>query len=220
MARKKDKREKELDGLVDDLLKDHRPEDILNQDGLVQELTKRLVERVLEGEMTEHLGYEKHASEGRNGGNSRNGKTSERIKTGTTEHEIEVPRDREGDFEPTLVPKGRRRLPGFDDKVIALYARGLTTREIQAGLQEIYDVEVSPSLISAVTDSVLDDVKAWQSRPLDRVYPIVYLDAIHVKMRSAGHVQNTAVYVVLAINLEGEKELLGLWVGEAEGAKF
>jgi len=218
MARKKDKREKELDGLVDDLLKDHRPEDILNQDGLVQELTKRLVERVLEGEMTEHLGYEKHASEGRNGGNSRNGKTSKRIKTGNAE--IEVPRDREGDFEPTLVPKGRRRLPGFDDKVIALYARGMTTREIQSGVMEIYGVEVSPSLISAVTDSVLEDAKAWQSRPLDAVYPIVYLDAIHVKMRASGHVQNTAVYVALGINLEGCKELLGLWVGEAEGAKF
>jgi len=220
MARKKDKREKELDALVDDLLKDHRPEDILNQDGLVQELTKRLVERALEGEMTEHLGYEKHASEGRNGGNSRNGKTSKRIKTGNAELEIEVPRDREGDFEPTLVPKGRRRLPGFDDKVIALYARGMTTREIQSGLMEIYGVEVSPSLISAVTDSVLEDVKAWQSRPLDAVYPIVYLDAIHVKMRASGHVQNTAVYVALGINLEGCKELLGLWVGEAEGAKF
>ena len=220
MARKKEKSERDIDTLVDELLKGHRPEDILNQGGLVQDLTKRLVERALEGEMTDHLGYEKHAPEGRNGGNSRNGKSRKRIKTGESEHEIEVPRDRDGSFEPTLVPKGRRRLPGFDDKVIALYARGMTTREIQGGLREIYGVEVSPSLISAVTDSVLEDVKAWQARALDAVYPIVYLDALHVKMRSSGHVQNTAVYVALAINLEGQKELLGLWVGESEGAKF
>jgi putative transposase len=220
MARKKTDREKEVDALLDELLKGHKPADILNEGGLVQDLTKRLVERALEGEMTDHLGYEKHASEGRNGGNSRNGKGRKRIKTGTDDHEIEVPRDRDGSFEPMLVPKGRRRLPGFDDKVIALYARGMTTREIQDGLREIYGVEVSPSLISAVTDSVLEDVKAWQSRPLEAIYPIVYLDAIHVKMRSSGHVQNTAVYVALAINLEGKKELLGLWVGENEGAKF
>jgi len=220
MARKKSEREKELDALVDQLLEGERPEDILDEGGLVQELKKRLVERALEGEMTDHLGYEKHASEGRDGGNSRNGRTRKRVKTGDSEVDISVPRDRDGSFDPKLVPKGRRRLPGFDDKVIALYARGMTTREIQDGLKEIYGVEVSPSLISAVTDSVLEDVKAWQSRPLDPVYPVVYLDAIHVKMRSAGHVQNTAVYVALAITMEGTKELLGLWVGEAEGAKF
>jgi transposase-like protein len=221
MARKKKSdREKELDALVDQLLEGEQPENILSEGGLVQELKKRLVERALEGEMTDHLGYEKHAAEGRDHGNSRNGKTSKRVKTGDDEVEIEVPRDRDGSFDPKLVPKGRRRLPGFDDKVIALYARGMTTRDIQSGLKEIYGVDVSPSLISAVTDSVLEDVKAWQARPLDAVYPIVYLDAIHVKMRSSGHVQNTAVYVALAINLEGNKELLGLWVGEAEGAKF
>jgi transposase-like protein len=221
MARKKkSEREKELDALVDHLLEGERPEDILTEGGLVQELKKRLVERALEGEMTDHLGYEKNSREGRDGGNSRNGKTPKRVKTGDAEIDISVPRDRDGSFDPKLVPKGRRRLPGFDDKVIAFYARGMTTRDIQGGLREVYGVDVSPSLISAVTDSVLEDVKAWQSRPLDSVYPIVYLDAIHVKMRSSGHVQNTAVYVALAINLEGNKELLGLWVGEAEGAKF
>lgn len=219
MAEKKEQ-DQELDRMLDRLLKGRKPEEIFGEGGLARDLTKRLVERVLEGEMTEHLGYEKHAPEGRDRGNSRNGKTRKRIKTGEAEHEIEVPRDREGTFEPVLVPKGRRRLPGFDDKVIALYARGMTAREIQDGLREIYGVEVSPSLISAVTDAVLEDVKGWQARPLDAVYPIVYLDAIHVKMRSSGHVQNTAVYVALAINLEGQKELLGLWVGESEGAKF
>jgi len=218
--RKKSEHDEEVDAALVELLKGHRPEDILSEGGLVQDLTKRLVERALEGEMTDHLGYEKHATEGRDGGNSRNGRSRKTVKTGDAELEIEVPRDREGSFDPKLVPKGRRRLPGFDNKVIALYARGLTTRDIQGDLLEIYGVDVSPSLISAVTDSVLEDVKAWQSRPLDAVYPMVYLDAIHVKMRSSGHVQNTAVYVALAINMEGNKELLGLWVGESEGAKF
>lgn len=212
--------DQDLDVLLDRLLKGRKPEEILGEGGLAQDLTKRLVERALEGEMTDHLGYEKHAPVGRDRKNSRNGKTRKRIQTGEEEHEIEIPRDRDGSFEPVLVPKRRRRLPGFDDKVIALYARGMTTREIQGHLHELYGVDVSPSLISAVTDSVIEDVKAWQSRPLDAVYPLVYLDAIHVKLRSSGHVANVAVYVALAINLEGHKELLGLWVGEAEGAKF
>ena len=151
--------------------------------------------------MTAHLGYEKHAPEGRNRGNSRNGMSTKRLKTETGELGLKIPRDREGSFDPVLVPKGQRRLPGFDEKVIALYARGRTTREIQGHLKEIYKVEVSPSLISSVTDAVLDDVKAWQARPLDAVYPIVYLDAIHVKMRTGGHVQTQAVYLALALTL-------------------
>jgi len=201
-------------------VKGKAPEEILGQGGLVKDLTRRLVERVLEGEMTAHLGYEKHAQEGRDGGNSRNGKTGKRVKTDSAEIEIEVPRDREGSFDPQMVAKGQRRLPGFDEKVIALYARGMTTREIQGHLKELYQVEVSPALISAVTDAVMEDVRAWQARALDPVYAIVYLDAIHVKLRTAGHVQSQAVYLALAITLQGHKELLGLWVGEAEGAKF
>ena len=183
-----DERKQEVDAMLDQLLEGKRPEEVVGQGGLLEDLTKRLLEGALEGELTEHLGYENHA--------------------------------REGTFEPQLVPKGQRRLPGFDEKVIALYARGMTTREIQAHLKEIYKVEVSPSLISTVTDAVLDDVKAWQGRPLEPVYPIIYLDAIHVKMRTSGHVQTQAVYLALALTMEGEKELLGLWVGEAEGAKF
>ena len=210
----------DVDAMLDRLLEGKRPEEIVGGGGLLEDLTKRLLERALEGELTEHLGYEKHAAEGRNGGNSRNGRTKKRVKTETGEVEIEVPRDREGSFEPQLVAKGQRRLPGFDENVIALYARGMTTREIQEHLKEIYKVEVSPSLISTVTDAVLEDVKAWQSRPLEALYPIVYLDAIHVKMRTAGHVQTQAVYLALALTLEGDKELLGLWVGEAEGSKF
>jgi transposase-like protein len=210
----------EVDQLLDQMLKGKTPEEILGKDGVLKGLTKRLVERALEGELTTHLGYEKHAAEGRNSGNSRNGVTAKHVLTNSGELSIEVPRDRNGEFDPQLVKKGQRRLPGFDDKVIALYARGLTTREIQGHLMDLYDVEVSPTLISNVTDAVLDDVRAWQSRPLDAVYPILYLDAIHLKLRSSGAVQNQAVYVALGINLEGQKDLLGLWVGETEGAKF
>ena len=210
----------EVDQLLDQMLKGKTPEEILGKDGVLKGLTKRLVERALEGEMTAHLGYEKHAVEGRGSGNSRNGATGKNVLTGSGELEIEVPRDRNGEFDPQLVKKGQRRLPGFDDKVIALYARGLTTREIQGHLMDLYDVEVSPTLISNVTDAVLEDVRSWQSRPLDAVYPILYLDAIHLKLRTSGAVQNQAVYVALGINLEGQKDLLGLWVGETEGAKF
>jgi transposase-like protein len=216
MAEKK----KEVDELLDELIKGKTPEELLGESGVLKELTRRLVERALQGEMTAHVGYEKHAAEGRNGKNSRNGVSRKRVKTASAEVEIEVPRDREGSFEPLLVRKGQRRLAGFDDKVIALYARGLTTREIQGHLKELYGVDVSPSLISAVTDAVLEDVIAWQARPLDVVYPVVYLDAIHLKLRSEGHVQTLAVYLALGLNLQGHKELLGLWVGEAEGAKF
>ena len=209
-----------VDKMLDELLKGRKPEEILGQGGLARELTKRLVERALQGEMTAHLGYEKHAPEGRNSGNSRNGTTPKSVLDDSGELTIEIPRDRNGDFEPHLVPKGRRRLPGFDDQVIALYARGMTTREIQSGLREMYGAEVSPTLITAVTDSVLEDVKAWQSRGLDAMYPILYLDAIHLKIRVDGHVKSQAVYLALGINIEGRKELLGLWVGENEGAKF
>jgi putative transposase len=208
------------DKLLDDLVKGKKPEEILGEHGILKDLTRRMVERALEGEMTDHLGYEPHAPEGRNSGNSRNGKGTKTVQTDSGEVEIEVPRDRTGEFDPQLVKKRQRRLPGFDEKVIALYARGMTTREIQGHLEELYGVEVSPSLISNVTDAVLEDVTAWQNRPLDSVYPIVYLDAIHLKLRSSGHVQSQAVYLALAINLEGHKELLGLWVGENEGSKF
>ena len=211
---------KQLDDLLDELVRGKSAEEIFGKSGLVRELTTRVVERALEGELTAHLGYEKHAAEGRNGRNSRNGRVSKRVKAASSELAIEVPRDREGTFEPQLVKKHQRRLSGFDDKVIALYARGMTTREIQGHLKELYGVQVSPALISSVTDSVLQDVHAWQSRPLDSFYPILYLDAIHLKIRTGGYVQVCAVYVALAINRDGHKELLGLWIGEAEGARF
>lgn len=214
--RKKDR----ADELLAELVKGKTPEELLGKGGLLKQLTKRLVENALEGEMTEHLGYEPHAPEGKHTGNSRNGKGDKTIHTESGSVDIEVPRDRTGTFDPQLVRKRQRRLEGFDDKVLSLYARGMTTRQIQGHLKELYGTEVSPALISTVTDSVLSDVQAWQERPLDSVYPIVYLDALHLKMRTDGIVQTRAVYLALGVNLEGHKELLGLWIGEKEGSKF
>ena len=218
MAKKKEP--DKLDKLITELTKDATAEELLKDSGLLKELKKRLLETALEAEMTEHLGYEKHSPDGRGTGNSRNGKTSKRIIGANGHLDIEVPRDRNGNFEPQLVRKRQVRLEGFDKKVLSLYARGITTRELQDHLEEIYEVDVSPALISRVTDAVLDEVKAWQNRPLDAVYPIVYLDAIHLKIRTDGRVQNRAVYVALGVDMTGNKELLGLWIGENEGAKF
>lgn len=206
---------------LDELLKDcQKPEDLLGEQGLLKRLTKALLERVLETELTHHLGYEKHDPAGYGSGNSRNGSSEKTLKSKNGELTIEVPRDRNGTFEPQMIPKHQRRFDGFDEKILSMYARGMTTRDIQGHLEEIYGVEVSPMLISNVTDAVAEEVKAWQSRPLNAVYPIVYLDALHVKIREAGHVQNRAIYVVIGVNLEGNKEVLGLWAGQAEGAKF
>jgi len=208
-------------GLIDKLLADYeKPEDLIGENGLLKQLTKALVERALQAELTTHLGYEKHDPEGHNSGNSRNGSSSKRLKGEFGTVEIEVPRDRQASFDPKLVPKGQTRFAGFDDKILSLYARGMTTREIQGHLEEMYQVEVSPTLISNVTDAVIEEVKAWQTRPLDAIYPIVYLDALVVKMRAEGRVENRAVYVAIGINLEGQKEVLGLWTSANEGAKF
>lgn len=210
--------------LLDELLKQvDTPEGLFGKDGLIKELTARLVERALEGEMTHHLGYEKHNPAGRNSGNNRNGHSKKTLKDDQGQYEIQVPRDRQGTFEPQLVPKRQSRMPSFDEKVISLYGRGMTVREIQGHLEELYGTSVSPALISSVTDAVLDEVRAWQARPLSAVYPIVYLDALFVKVRDVeqgGRVVKKAVYLVLGINLDGEKELLGLWMAQSEGAKF
>src|SRR5208283_1595733 len=164
--------------------------------------------------------YEPHAPAGRNSGNSRNGATKKKLKGDFGELELETPRDRNASFEPKIVAKGQTRFTGFDDKILSMYARGMSTREIQGHLEEIYGVEVSPTLISNVTDAVVEEVKAWQSRPLDEVIPILYLDALFVKIRDNGHVQNKAIYVAIGVNLEGHKEVLGLWAAQTEGAKF
>ncbi len=207
--------------LVDQLLKDYQsPDDLLGADGLLQQLTKALVERALQGELTHHLGYAKHAPEGKNTGNSRNGTSSKTIKGKRGQVDIEVPRDRNGEFEPQLIKKGQTRFDGLDEKVISLYARGMTTREIQGHLEEMYGVEVSPSLISTVTDAVMEEVRAWQNRPLDTVYPVLYLDALQVKVRTHGRVINKAIYLAFGVTLEGLKDVLGMWAAESEGAKF
>lgn len=211
-------RQNDVDALVASLADGGNVEEDLA--AAVMELKKRVMERALEAEMTEHLGYEKHAPEGYDGGNSRNGVGTKTVITDAGAVELAVPRDRNGSFEPRLVKKGQRRLKGFDDKLISLYARGLTVREIQGHLAEIYDVKVGSDLISRVTDQVLEEVRAWQNRELDRVYAMVYFDGFVVKVRHEGVVRNRTVYVVLAINMKGHKEVLGLWMAESEGAKF
>jgi putative transposase len=195
------------------------PEDLIGEEGLLKHLTKLVVERALEAELSEHLGHGKHESVANDTGNTRNGKSRKTLKGEFGELPIEIPRDRHGSFEPKLVPKHQTRWAGFDDKIISLYARGMTVREIQAHLEEMYGTEVSPSLISSVTDAVVDEVKAWQARPLNPIYPIVYLDCIHVKVRE-GTVRVKAVYLAIGITMDGEKEVLGLWLAQTEGAKF
>lgn len=207
--------------ILDQLLKEYeKPEDLLGDDGLLRQLTKALVERALEGELTHHLGYEKHSPVGKNTGNSRNGSTPKTVKSKRGQTEIEVPRDRAGTFEPQLIKKNQTRFDGFDEKIISLYARGMTSREIQAHLQEIYGTEISPALVSAATESVLEEVRAWQTRPLETVYPILYLDALIIKVKENGRVINKSVYLVIGVNLTGLKEVLGIWIAESEGAKF
>lgn len=207
--------------LIDQLLSGYKkPEDLIGENGLLKQLTKALIERALQAEMTEHLGHGKHATVSNLTGNARNGKSSKTLKGEFGELPIEIPRDREGSFEPRLISKHQTRWTGFDDKIISLYSRGMTLREIQSHLIEMYGAEVSPTLISSVTDAVMEDVKQWQSRPLDAVYPVIYLDCIHVKIRDAGAVRTKAVYLAIGINMQGEKEVLGLWVSQTEGAKF
>lgn len=209
------------DEVVDELLGNAKTaEDLFGPEGLFKRLKKKFMERILEAELTYELGYKKNAIEGNGSGNSRNGKTTKTLKTETGELEIEVPRDRNGEFEPKLIPKRRRRISGLDDVVLSLYSRGMTTRDIQAHLKDLYDTDISKDLITTITDSVLEEVTGWRNRPLDLVYPIVYIDGFVAKCRLEGTVKNRAVYVVYGVNMEGQKDVLGLYLGEAEGAKY
>jgi putative transposase len=214
-------RDRLSDELIDELLAGARTEEeIVGPGGLLADLTRRLVGRAMGAELTEHLGYERHREPPGGTGNTRNGSTP---KTLATEHgpvPIKTPRDRKGTFEPRLVRKGQRRFEGFDDKILALYARGLSTRDIEAHLAEIYGVHVGRDLISRVTDAVMDDVRAWQQRPLDDVYPVVFLDCLVLKIREGGTVQRRACYLALGVTVEGERDVLGTWFQETEGAKF
>jgi putative transposase len=208
--------------LVDRLLAEHgkRPEDIAGENGWLKQLTKAILERALNAELSAHLGYAKHDPAGYKSGNSRNGKTKKRLKGDFGEMELETPRDRNATFEPLIVAKNQTRWTGFDDKILSMYARGMSTRDIETHLKEIYGVDVSPALISTVTDEVQEEVHAWQNRPLEPLYPILYMDALYVKMRQNGHVDNRAVHVAIGVNTEGVKEVLGLWTAAHEGAKF
>ena len=209
------------DEVVDQLLAGAATEEeIVGPGGLLSQLTKRLVERAMEVELTGHLGYEPHREPPGGMGNTRNGGTP---KTLITEHgsvDIKTPRDRDGSFEPTIVRKRQRRFEGFDEKILALYSRGLSTRDIEAHLRDVYGVSVGHDLISRVTDAVIDDARAWQQRPLDDVYPVVFLDAFVVKIRDGGSVQRKACYLALAITMDGQREVLGMWFQQTEGAKF
>lgn len=215
------KKEEEIDKLLSGIdFKNLTTEEITGPDGLIKTFIKRVVEQAMNAEMTNHLGYEKHKTVPDKTYNSRNGTSPKTVKTEIGDVDINVPRDRNSAFEPQIVKKHQRRFEGFDDKIISMYARGMTTRDIQGHLMDIYGVEVSPDLISDVTNSIIDDVREWQNRPLDNVYPVVFLDAIVVKGRTDGKVINKSVYTAIGINMQGNKEVLGLWISETEGAKF
>src|SRR5579862_1190941 len=209
------------DELLDELLAGARTEEeITGPGGLLSQLIKRLVERSLGVELTDHLGYEPHQEPPGGVGNTRNGSTPKTLITEQGEVRIDTPRDRNGTFEPQIVRKRQRWSEGFDDKILALYGRGLSTRDIEAHLEEIYGIKVGRDLISRVTDAVMDDARAWQTRPLDDVYPVVFLDALVLKVRDGGSVQRKACYLALAITIDGDREVLGMWFQDTEGAKF
>ena len=207
--------------LLDELLKDYKtPEDMFGQGGIIKQLSKALIERAMEAELTEQLGYEKHEQADKGTTNRRNGKTSKKLRTDQGPMEIEVPRDREGVFEPQIVQKHQRQWRGFDNKILSMYALGLTTRQIQDHLREIYSVDVSPELISRVTDEVKDMLDEWRSRTLESFYPVLFFDALRLNIREESRVVKKSVYLALAIRMDGQKELLGMWIEQNEGAKF
>ncbi|GHV53007.1 hypothetical protein AGMMS49579_11100 [Spirochaetia bacterium] len=205
---------------LDELLKDYRgPDDMFGQDGIIKQLSKALIERAMEAELTEQLGYEKHDPVEKETTNRRNGKTAKRLRSDQGPMDIEVPRDREGVFEPQIIRKHQREWRGFDDKILSMYALGLTTRQIQEHLKEIYNVDVSPELISRVTDEVKDLLTEWRGRALEPVYPVLFFDALRINVREGPQVVKKSVYLALAIRLDGQKELLGMWIEQNEGAK-
>lgn len=195
--------------ILDELIRDYKnPDDLLGENGILKQLTKALLERAMEAELTHELGFEKHDKGAfKETDNRRNGTSRKTVKSKHGEIELAIPRDRESGFEPQIIPKHQRWFEGFDNTILSLYSRGLSVREIKAHLEEIYSVEVSPDLISSVTDAVLEEVREWQTRPLDAVYPIVYLDALRVKIRIDGQVQNRCIYLAIGVNVEGRRKL-------------
>lgn len=207
--------------VLDELMKNYRgPDDITGPDGLLKELTKALVERAMQAEMTDHLGYEKSEPGKKATDNRRNGSTKKKLRSDQGPIEIEIPRDRSGEFDPVIIPKHQREFKGFDDKILSMYARGMTTREIAGHLKEIYGTDVSPELISRATDSVKELLDEWRSRPLEPFYPVLFLDALVIPVKDDSKIQKKAFFLALAIRMDGQKELLGLWAEQNEGAKF
>jgi transposase-like protein len=207
--------------LLDELLKDYKgPDDFYGPEGIAKQLSKAIIERIMETELTEELGYEKSESGEKQTTNRRNGKTSKTLRTDHGPMEIEVPRDRDGEFEPKVIPKHQREWRGFDDKILSMYGLGLSTKAIQENIKDIYGVDISPELVSRVTDEVKGLVDEWRNRPLEPFYPVVFFDALRVNIRDEGHVSKKAVYLALAIRLDGQKEILGMWIEKNEGAKF
>ena len=215
---KKQKQTSKADELIDELLQDcPDPESLLGESGLLQQLTKRLIERALQGELTHHLNQEQETGQQ----NSRNGYSKKTIQSTQGAMDIRIPRDRKSEFEPILVPKGQRRIQGLDEKILTLYSRGMSTRDIQAQMQELYGVDISAGLVSEVTSAIMEEVKEWQNRPLERIYPIVWLDGLRIRVREEGRVQIHVLYLVLGVKESGHKEILGMWLSSGgEGAKF
>ena len=218
---KKTQQENQKQELIDELLKDYDgPESFWGESGLFAKLKKQIIERALDVEMDNHLGYSKHDPRGNNSGNSRNGRGKKSVVIDSEEVQLTPPRDRNGNFEPQLIPKRQKYFEGFNGKIIAMYARGMSVRDMQSCLLDMYGVDVSEGLISQATEAIMEEVKAWQNRVLDEVYPIVFLDCIVVKSREDGKVTNRSVYLALGVNMDGHKELLGMWIAKTEGAKF
>lgn len=207
--------------IIDELLKGYKgPDDITGPDGLLKQLTKAVIERAMQAEMTEQLGFEKNDPKAKSTENRRNGSSKKTLRSDQGPLDIEVPRDRDGEFEPAIVPKHQREFKGFDDKILSMYSRGMTTREIQGHLKDIYGIDVSPELISRATDSVKELLDEWRSRTLDSFYPVIFLDALVINVKEDSHIVKKSIYLALAIRLDGQKELLGLWIDQSEGAKF
>jgi len=209
-----------IEQLKADLKKARTYQDLMGENGAIKKIIKASLEGMLDAELTEHLGYQKYSTEGRNSGNNRNGKTHKTLKNDNGEIDITVPRDRNGTFDPLIVKKYERTIGPIEDKIISMYAKGMTTRDIQSHVQELYGLDVSATLISQITDKIVELAKQWQNRPLETIYPIVFFDAIHYKVQSEGKVINKAAYTCLALDITGRKDLLGLWVSESEGANF
>ncbi|MGC8654872.1 MAG: IS256 family transposase [Candidatus Kryptoniota bacterium] len=209
-----------IEQLKADLRKARTYQDLMGENGAIKKLIKASLEGMLEAELTDHLGYQRYSPEGRNSGNSRNGKTHKTIRNDNGELDLVVPRDRNGSFDPIIVKKYERTLGPIEDKIISMYAKGMTTRDIQSHVQELYGLEISPSLVSQITDKIIDLAKEWHNRPLESVYPIVFFDAVHYKVHDDGKIITKAAYTALAVDITGKKDLLGIWINQSEGANF